>query len=184
MVRRAMYPVVRPPSGIPCFTCAQSKYAALKDLNPVRGILSASSFSGKTCLLSCWCLDIMRGKYDVIYLISNSADIDVTWNPLKRYVFEELGRDQRTEPWYWTTWSDQRLVDLQEEQKEYIMEQRKNGETKMRSVLFIIDDYADSPELHKVDGPLASLLARGRHLFLLGATIYAEALKIINIGQG
>ena len=37
----------------------------------------------------------MRGAYDDIYLISNSAEYDVTWNPLKEYVYRELGRDQR-----------------------------------------------------------------------------------------
>ena len=52
------------------------------------------------------------------------------------------------------------------EQQAYIQEQRRLKETKMRSVLIIIDDYADSPELQKVDGPLASLFCRGRHLYM------------------
>ena len=160
-------PIIKPAKGLPCYTCPQSKYSALKDLNPVRLLCSASSNSGKTCFLSCWCLDVMRGKYDIIYLISNSAEFDVTWDPLKRYVYEVLGRDQnkKEEQWYWTTWSDQRLMDLMEDQRKHIQEQRRNKETRMRSVLFIIDDYADSAELHRVDGPLASLLSRGRHLF-------------------
>ena len=110
----------------------------------------------------------MRGAYDIIYLISNSAAYDVTWDPLKRYVFRELGRDQKKkeEKWWFTEWSDQRLLDIMADQEAHIQEQRRRGDTKMRSVCLIIDDYADSPELHKVDGPLASLFCRGRHLFM------------------
>ena len=178
-------PIIKPPRGLPCYTCPQSNYQALKDLNPVRLLLSASSNSGKTCFLSCWCLDIMRGKYDIIYLISNSAEYDVVWNPLKKYVYEELGRDQKKkgEEWYWSSWSDQRLIDLMDDQRKHITEQRRLGQNKMRSVLFIIDDYADSPELHKVDGPLASLLSRGRHLFCSVAISSQKLSKISTLGR-
>ncbi len=42
------------------------------------------------------------------------------------------------------------------------MARRMKVETKMGSVPFVVDDYVDSPELHRVDGPLASFLhARG-----------------------
>ena len=44
----------------------------------------------------------MREKYDVIYLLSPSADLDPSWEPLKTYVKDVLGRDQREEPWYWS----------------------------------------------------------------------------------
>ena len=64
----------------------------------------------------------MRNKYDIIYLISNSAEYDVTWDPLKKYVYEVLGRYQRKkdEEWYWSTWSDERLMDLMEDQRKHI----------------------------------------------------------------
>ena len=124
-----------PAKGLPCYTCPQSMYA-LKDLNLVRLLCSASSNSGKTCFLSCWCLDVMRGKYDIVYLIINSAGYDVTRDPLKKYVYEVLGRDQRNEPWYWSDWDDQRIKDLIEDQKEHVLQQRRNGETRMRSCIF------------------------------------------------
>ena len=74
----------------------------------------------------------MRGKYDIIYLISNSAEFDVVWNPLKKYVYEELGRDQKKkgEEWYWSSWSDQRLIDLMDDQRKHITEQRRLGQNK------------------------------------------------------
>ena len=105
----------------------------------------------------------MRERYDVIYLFSPSADLDPSWAPLKKYCLEVLGRDQRTDPWYWSDWSDQRVLDLIEEQKEWITEQRRNGERRMRSVIFVIDDWADSEHMHQINGPLASLMCRGRH---------------------
>ena len=64
MVRRAMYPVVRPPSGIATYTVPQSKYAALRAVNPVRFWISAPSNSGKTVIILSWLLDIMRDRYD------------------------------------------------------------------------------------------------------------------------
>ena len=48
-------------------------------------------------------------------------------------------------------------------QQKHIQEQRRNGETDMRSIIFVIDDWADSEHLHTVNGPLASLMCRGRH---------------------
>ena len=33
----------------------------------------------------------------------------------------------------------------------------------MRSVIFVIDDWADSEHMHHANGPLASLMCRGRH---------------------
>ena len=156
-------PVVKPPKGIATYTVPQSKYAALRDVNPVRFWISAPSNSGKTVLILSWLLDIMRDRYDVIYLFSPSADLDPSWAPLKKYCLEVLGRDQNTEPWYWSDWSDQRVHELIEEQKEYIQEQRRNGQRRMRSVIFVIDDWADSEHMHQMNGPLASLMCRGRH---------------------
>jgi hypothetical protein len=127
--------------------------------------ISAPSNSGKTVLILSWLLDIMREKYDVIYLLSPSADLDPSWEPLKTYVKDVLGRDQREEPWYWSDWSDERIVDLLEDQKKHIQEQRRNGLTDMRSVFFVIDDWADSEHMHQANGPLASLMCRGRHFF-------------------
>ena len=34
----------------------------------------------------------------------------------------------------------------------------------MRSQIYVIDDWSDSDHLHKLDGPLASLMCRGRHM--------------------
>ena len=97
---KGTYPVVQPPRGIATYTVPQSKYAALRDVNPVRFWISAPSNSGKTVLILSWLLDIMRDRYDVIYLFSPSADLDPSWTPLKKYCLEVLGRDQNTEPWY------------------------------------------------------------------------------------
>ena len=90
-----MHPIVKPLRGIAHYTVPQSKYPALQDVNPARFWISAPSNSGKTVLILSWLLDVMREKYDIIYLFSPSADLDVSWLPLKKYVLEVLGRDQR-----------------------------------------------------------------------------------------
>ncbi len=87
-------PVVKPPRGIATYRVSQSKYPALREASPVRMWISAPSNSGKTVLIFSWLLDIMREKYDVIYLLSPSADLDPSWAPLKTYVKDVLGRDQ------------------------------------------------------------------------------------------
>ena len=68
-------PVVKPPRGIATYRVPQSKYPALREVNPVRMWISAPSNSGKTVLILSWLLDIMREKYNVIYLLSPSADL-------------------------------------------------------------------------------------------------------------
>ena len=92
-----MIPRVKPPRGLPRYTVPPSKYAAFEDVNPCRLWISAPSNSGKTVLALSWLLDVMRGKYHKIYLLSPSADLDPSWAPLKKYCSEELGQDQRTE---------------------------------------------------------------------------------------
>ena len=53
----------------------------------------------------------------------------------------------------------------------------------MRSVLFNIDDYADNPELHRVDGPMESLLSRDRHFFCSVAISFQKLNKISTLGR-
>ena len=142
-------PIVKPPRGIATYKVPQSKYPALRDLNPARIWVSAPSNSGKTVWCLSWLLDIQREKYDIIYLFSPSADIDPSWAPLKTYVKDVLGIDQREQAWYWSDWSDQRILDLIEDQKKHIQEQRRNGETDMRSICFVLDDWADSSQIKK-----------------------------------
>ena len=53
----------------------------------------------------------------------------------------------------------------------------------MRSAIVIIDDYADSNELQKRDGPLVSLMCRGRHLFFGVALSTQKFSKIGTMGR-
>ena len=142
-------PVVRPHPDVPQYRVKQSRYDALKGLNPLRMWISAPSNSGKTVLISSIVLDVMRGAYSKIFLFSPSADLDGTWLPVKKYARERLGQNQHKEPWYFDQWSDAKLQELLDEQKERVMEQKRRGEKDIDQILVIIDDWADMDHLHR-----------------------------------
>ena len=106
----------------------------------------------------------MKGAYDKIYLFSPSADLDATWLPVKKYAREQLGQEQRKEPWYSDTWSDAKLQEIIDEQREYVLQQKRNGQHRLRQIVIVVDDWADMDHLDKSsNSPLATLMCRGRH---------------------
>ena len=123
-------PIVKPPHGIATYTVPQGKYLALRDVNPCRFWISAPSNPGKTVLVLSWLLDVMRGKYHKVILLSPSSDLDSSWASLKESCKTQLGQDPRKEPLYFSDWSDQRVLDQIEEQTKFITEQRHRKETK------------------------------------------------------
>ena len=140
-------PQVKPHPDVPEYRVKQSRYAPLKGLNPLRLWISAPSNSGKTVLISSILLDVMRGAYQKIYLFSPSADLDATWLPVKRYAREELGQDQRKEPWYFTDWDEGKLQEIIDEQKAHVLEQKRRGEKDLDQIALVVDDWADMDHL-------------------------------------
>jgi hypothetical protein len=157
-------PVVRPHPGVPEYRVKQSRYHALKGLNPLRLWISAPSNSGKSVLISSILLDVMRGAYTKIYLFSPSADLDSVWLPVKRYAREQLGQNQHKEPWYFDKWSDAKLQEIIDEQTGGVLEQKRRRERNLDQIMIVVDDWADMDHLHKsTNSPLATLMCRGRH---------------------
>ena len=118
---------VQPDSSVPQWTVRQSKYGALCHLNPVRCIVAGPSAAGKGVWLQAMLTDMMRGCYDRIFLFSPSADIDNGWDPVKKYVRDKLGVDERKEPWFFSDWDEKRLWAIIDEQKQVVREQKKGG---------------------------------------------------------
>ena len=157
-------PVVKPHPGVPEYRVKQSRYHALKGLNPLRLWISAPSNSGKSVLISSILLDAMRGAYQKIFLFSPSADLDSVWLPVKKYAREQLGQNQHKEPWYFDKWSDAKLQEIIDEQTEHVLEQKRRGERNLDQIMIVVDDWADMDHLHKsTNSPLATLMCRGRH---------------------
>ena len=58
---------------------------------PSNGILCAPSASGKTVLLVSMILEQYRGCFERVYIMSPSIDMDPQWEPVKKYIREDLG---------------------------------------------------------------------------------------------
>ena len=58
---------------------------------PSNGILCAPSASGKTVLLVSMILEQYRGCFERVYIMRPSIDMDPQWEPVKKYIREDLG---------------------------------------------------------------------------------------------
>ena len=65
------------------FVSKQSKYDHVGKL-PMRAVVLGPSGSGKTILLQNMILDIYRGCFERIYIMSPSIDVDHSWVPVKK----------------------------------------------------------------------------------------------------
>ena len=90
------------------------------------------------------------------YVFSPSVNIDDGWTPVKKYIEE---REQA----YWDEWDQLALRRIIQQQRKITEASKKLEMKKMHQVLIIIEDYADSPQLHKSHGALDTLFIRGRH---------------------
>ena len=64
---------------------------------PLRLLACAASFSGGTTTVASMILDKAkyRGVWDSIFIFSQSVDHDGTWNEVKKYVRQEIGKDPK-----------------------------------------------------------------------------------------
>ena len=104
---------------------------------PSTGILLGPSKSGKTVALK------------RIYIFSPSINVDDGWRPVKQYIEETMKVPTDREQVYFEDWDEAAL-------RQIIRQQRKITETskqlKMKQLyqkLILVDDFADSPHLHK-----------------------------------
>ena len=72
------------PISVKSCTCKQSKHSSVPSL-PLPGVSSAPSGSGKTVLLANLTLKIYRGCFEIIYVFSPPANVDQTWEAVKKY---------------------------------------------------------------------------------------------------
>ena len=88
-----------------------------------------------------------RGVFEKIYIFSPSINIDDGWIPVKKYIEEDLGVN---------TGDKAALRDIIQKQRKITETSKKLEMKKLYQVLIILDDYADSPQLHKAqntEGP-------------------------------
>jgi hypothetical protein len=157
-----MIPKIQPIKPIE-YNLKQSKYPMVPRL-PCRSILVGPSGSGKSVLLTNLIMDVYRGCFSRIYIFSPSIDVDSTWLPVKKYIEEEMKiKNTKEEPIYFDHYTHTDLEKIIDTQHKVIDYMKKHKEKKLYSILIVLDDVADSPEITRHSKLLHGLYTRGRH---------------------
>ena len=163
------------------FDCKQSEYDMVPRL-PMSSIILGPSGSGKTILLQNMILDIYRNCFSRIYIFSPSIDVDTTWLPVKKYIEEEMKVHNTTEePIYFNHYDPEQLHKIIDTQHKVIDYMKKKNIKKLYSILVVVDDFADSPEISRHSKILHGLYTRGRHNSISTITATQKFAAIANI---
>ena len=148
---------------------------------PSNGILCAPSASGKTVLLVSMILEQYRGCFERVYIQSPSIDMDPQWEPVKKYIREDLGVNTDREQCWWDEWDEGALRNILAQQKKITQQSKQLGMKKLYQVLIVLDDMADSPHVHKKtgDGILDTLFIRGRH-YCCNTWVSTQKLRLMS----
>jgi hypothetical protein len=150
------------PINVKEYTCKQSKYLQVPKI-PLRGLLLAPSGSGKTVLLTNMILNIYRGCFVRIYIFSPSIHVDQTWAEVKKYQKQEMLVDETKEQLYFDHYNSDDLQNIIDTQHKVILKMKERKQTKLFSILVVVDDFADDPTFTRHSKLLHSLFTRGRH---------------------
>jgi len=175
-----MHPVVKPAKSKD-YTSKQSEYSMCAQC-PFRSIILGPSGSGKTILLQTMILDIYKGCFDRIYIMSPSVHLDHTWYPVKDYIKNKMKiEDSKEEPLYYDHYDPEALAHIIDTQTQITEHMKKKGRSKMFQILIVIDDFADDKSFSRNSRLLHSLYTRGRHSFIstITATQVFNALSPI-----
>ena len=145
------------------YTCKQSKYGDIVPRLPLRGMLLAPSFSGKSVSIQSLILDIYRGCYQRIYIWSPTIHLDSVWKPVKEYIAKEI-RPSDKEKIYFEDYNPEELKEVIERQRRVIQYQKDKGQTNLFSILIVLDDLSENQEFLKSNRLLQSLYTKGRHI--------------------
>ena len=146
------------------YDTSQSSYSMVGNL-PARSILLGPSGSGKSILLQNMILDVYKGLFSRIYIMSPSINVDYqTWQPVKDYMEKELKLiESDDETFYFSEYEPEALTNIINTQKKIIEYQKKQDHKKLFQILIVIDDFADNPTFSRQSKLLHGLFTRGRH---------------------
>jgi hypothetical protein len=142
---------------------------------PFRFGLIGNSGAGKGCCMTDLLLRHYRGCFERIYLYSPSASIDKGWDPVRKYMSEEMGVDQSKEKTIFDEFDSEALQEQVSTQMKVAELAKKRGMKEIPQVLWIIDDFADDERImHNNHNALASIAIRSRHY---GGSLWASSQK-------
>ena len=114
-----------------------------------------------------------------IYVFSPSVNTDDGWIPVKKYIEGDLGVNAEREQTYWDEWDEAALRRIIQQQRKITEASKKLEMKKLYQVLVVIDDFADTPQLHKPHGALDTLFIRGRHM-QISTWVSSQKLRLIS----
>ena len=148
---------------------------------PLRYGFCGVSGSGKGVCMLDLLLRHYRGCFERIYLYSPSANLDKGWDPLRKYVQNELHVDPDKEKWCFDTFDSEALQEQIDTQMKVADVAKKLKLKKLPQVLWIFDDFADDERItHSNHNHLASLAIRSRHF---GGNMFVATQKISSTGK-
>ena len=106
-------------------------------------------------------------------------NIDDGWIPVKKYIEGDLGVNTEREQTYWDEWDEAALRRIIQQQRKITEASKKLEMKKLYQVLVVIDDFADTPQLHKPHGALDTLFIRGRHM-QISTWVSSQKLRLIS----
>ena len=149
------------PIDITKYECKQSHYASCPEL-PMRAMLCGPSGSGKSVVLQNMILDVFRGCFSRVYIFSPSIDIDQTWDPVKKYIKDEIKPDP-AENIFFNTYDPEALREIISTQHQVAEYMKKEKYSFLYQILIVVDDFADDPAFTRNSSLLHQLYIRGRH---------------------
>ena len=149
------------PIDIAKYESKQSHYASCPEL-PMRAMLCGPSGSGKSVVLQNMILDVFRGCFSRVYIFSPSIDIDQTWDPVKKYIKDEIKPDP-TENIFFNTYDPEALREIISTQHQVVEYMKKEKYNFLYQILIVVDDFADDPAFTRNSSLLHQLYIRGRH---------------------
>ena len=163
------------------YSCKQSKHSVVPKL-PLRGILLAPSGSGKTVLLSNMMLNIYRGCFERIYILSPS---DQSWEAVKDDQDKVMGvKKTETDKLYFDHYDPDDLQHIIDTQQKVILEMKQRKLIKLFSICILINDFSDDSNFSRHSKLLHSLFTRGRHnsiSTLVSTQKFASIAQIVRI---
>jgi hypothetical protein len=149
------------------FSHKQSRFKQLDGMLPCRMIAAGPSGAGKGYVFVNMILKHFRGCWERIYIFSPTALLDKTWDPIRKYIREDLGVNTEKEPAFFEEWDHGATLDkLVKQHSEVVRKQKERKDSKtIYGALFIIDDWGDNFEvMHKASGSVINrLFLSGRH---------------------
>ena len=158
----------------------QSKYPMANKL-PFRSIVVSASQGGKGILIQNLILNISRGCFERIYLVSPTAHIDEAYKEVIKYIEKELHVDNDKEQFLFDEYDATALSRIRDTQHKVIEYQKKSKMNILFSCLLVIDDFAEDKAFMRCTKILHGLYTKSRHfgLSVITATQKYNALSPI-----